>query len=178
MGPKLPTWVTGGSHPAARTGRRGRRTLTCDHACGLWNLEQTLAKRRIFSFAKVPCGSSGVNEVRREGNAGLLSRAAMSSKLELCSTDDVAVGTALKVEKDGLTLAVFNVDGEFYVLDDQCTHGPGSLSEGYIEGDIVECNFHNGQFNIRTGEVVMPPCMIPMKTYLTSVENGKVVIEV
>jgi nitrite reductase/ring-hydroxylating ferredoxin subunit len=105
-------------------------------------------------------------------------RAAMPSKIALCNTDEIAVGTARKVEKDGLTLAVFNVDGEFYVLDDQCTHGPGSLSEGYIEGDVVECNFHNGQFNIRTGEVVMPPCMIPMKTYPTSVENGKVVIEV
>jgi nitrite reductase/ring-hydroxylating ferredoxin subunit len=102
----------------------------------------------------------------------------MPSKIELCSTDEVAVGTALKVEKEGLVLGVFNVDGEFYVLDDLCTHGPGSLSEGYIEGDVVECNFHNGQFNIRTGEVVMPPCMIPAKTYPTTVENGKVVIEV
>jgi nitrite reductase/ring-hydroxylating ferredoxin subunit len=99
-------------------------------------------------------------------------------KIELCSADEVAVGTALKVEREGLVLAVFNVDGEFYVLDDLCTHGPGSLSEGYIEGDVVECNFHNGQFNIRTGEVVMPPCMIPAKTYPTTVENGKVVIEV
>jgi nitrite reductase/ring-hydroxylating ferredoxin subunit len=153
-------------------------TLTCDDAYGLWSLEQTLAKRGIFSCAKVPCGSSGVNEVRREVSAELLSRAAMSLKIELCNARDVAVGTALKVEKDGLTVAVFNVDGEFYVLDDQCTHGPGSLSEGYIEGDVVECNFHNGQFNIRTGEVVMPPCMIPMKTYPTSVEDGKIVIEV
>jgi nitrite reductase/ring-hydroxylating ferredoxin subunit len=151
--------------------------LTCADAYGLWRLEQTLAKRGIFSSAKVPCGSSGVNEVRREATWALLSRAAMPSKIELCNADDVAVGTALKVEKNGLSLAVFNVDGEFYVLDDQCTHGPGSLSEGYIEGDVVECNFHNGQFNIRTGEVVMPPCMIPMKTYQTSVENGKVVIE-
>jgi biphenyl 2,3-dioxygenase ferredoxin component len=99
-------------------------------------------------------------------------------KIELCNADDVAVGAALKVEKEGLSLAVFNVDGEFYTLDDQCTHGPGSLSEGYIEGDIVECNFHNGQFNIRTGEVVLPPCMIPMKTYPTTVEDGKVMIEV
>jgi nitrite reductase/ring-hydroxylating ferredoxin subunit len=101
----------------------------------------------------------------------------MPSKIELCNADDVAVGAALKVEKDGLSVAVFNVDGEFYVLDDLCTHGPGSLSEGYIEGDIVECNFHNGQFNIRTGEVVLPPCMIPTKTYPTSVEDGKVFIE-
>ena len=101
----------------------------------------------------------------------------MPSKIELCKADEVAVGAALKVETQGLTLAVFNVDGAFYVLDDQCTHGPGSLSEGYIEGDVVECNFHNGQFNIRTGEVVLPPCMIAAKTYPATVEDGKVVIE-
>ena len=92
--------------------------------------------------------------------------------------DQVAAGTALRVEAAGLTVAVFNVDGQFYVTDDACTHGPGSLSEGYIEGDVVECNFHNGQFNIRTGEVVLPPGMIPMKTYPTTVEDGKVYIEV
>jgi nitrite reductase/ring-hydroxylating ferredoxin subunit len=101
----------------------------------------------------------------------------MSSRIDLCSTGDVAPGNALKVETGDLTLAVFNVDGEFYVTDDLCTHGPGSLSEGYIEDDIVECNFHNGQFNIKTGEVVSPPCMIPIKTYKTLVENGRVLIE-
>jgi hypothetical protein len=42
---------------------------------------------------------------------------------------------------------------------------PGSLSEGFIDGDVVECNFHNGQFDIKTGEIVSPPCMIPVKTY-------------
>jgi nitrite reductase/ring-hydroxylating ferredoxin subunit len=99
-------------------------------------------------------------------------------RIELCSTDAVAPGTALKVEIDDLALAVFNVGGQFYVTDDLCTHGPGSLSEGYIEDDVVECNFHNGQFNIRTGEVVSPPCMVPIKTYPTMVVDGKVEIEV
>ena len=98
-------------------------------------------------------------------------------RIELCKTDEVAAGGALKVEKDDLTLAVFNVDGAFYVTDDACTHGPGSLSEGYIEGDVVECNFHNGAFNIRTGEVVLPPCMVPIRTYKTLVENDTVFIE-
>ena len=88
-----------------------------------------------------------------------------AKRLELCSADDVAPGAALKVEIEDLALAVFNVGGQFYVTDDACTHGPGSLSEGYIEDDVVECNFHNGQFNIRTGEVVSPPCMVPVKTY-------------
>jgi len=102
----------------------------------------------------------------------------MTTRIKLCSTDDVAAGAALKVETGDLVLAVFNVGGQFYVTDDACTHGPGSLSEGYVEDDIVECNFHNGQFNIRTGEVVSPPCMVPVKTYPTVVVNGGVYIEV
>src|SRR5262249_49340125 len=102
----------------------------------------------------------------------------MPTKIELCNASDVDVGAVLKVEKDDLTLAIFNLDGEFFVTDDHCTHGPGSLSEGFVEGDVVECNFHGGQVNIRTGAVVGPPCMVPIKTYPTVVEDGKVFIEV
>ena len=103
-----------------------------------------------------------------------------AKRLDLCATGEVAPGTALKIEIEieDLALAVFNVDGEFFVTDDLCTHGPGSLSEGYIDGDVVECNFHNGQFNIRTGEVVSPPCMVPVKAYPVTVIDGRVTIEV
>src|SRR5262249_25320303 len=102
----------------------------------------------------------------------------MTTRIKLCSTNEVAAGAALKVETGDLVLAVFNVNGDFHVTDDACTHGPGSLSEGYIEDDVVECNFHNGQFNIRTGEVVSPPCMVPVKVYPAIVEDGSVFIEV
>jgi len=102
----------------------------------------------------------------------------MARRIKLCAVDDVAPGTALKVEADDLVVAVFNLDGRFYVTDDACTHGPGSLSEGFIEDDVVECNFHNGQFNIRTGEVVSPPCMVPVRTYPTVVEDGSIYIEI
>jgi nitrite reductase/ring-hydroxylating ferredoxin subunit len=88
------------------------------------------------------------------------------------------VGEARRIEAAGLALAVYNLEGEFCVTDDACTHGPGLLSEGFIDGDVVECNFHQGRFDIRTGEVVGPPCMVPVKTYKTLVENGRVYIEV
>ena len=102
----------------------------------------------------------------------------MPIRVELCRIDQVSAGTALKVEASGLVVAVFNVDGEFYVTDDSCTHGPGSLSEGFVDGDVIECNFHNGQFNIKTGEVVSPPCMIPIRTYPAVVQDGKVFVDV
>ena len=103
---------------------------------------------------------------------------AAPSRIELCGVEDVGAGEARRIEAAGLTLAVYNLEGEFYVTDDHCTHGPGSLSEGFIDGDLVECNFHQGVFNIRTGEVVQPPCMVPVKTYKTVVEDGRVYIEV
>ncbi len=99
-------------------------------------------------------------------------------RMALCRPADVEVGKALRVEKGSVTVAVFNLDGEFFVTDDLCTHGPGSLSEGCIEGDTVECDFHSGVFNIRTGAVVAPPCMVPVKTYRTVVDaDGYVSIE-
>lgn len=100
------------------------------------------------------------------------------SRVELCRTTDVGVGEVIKVETSGLTLAVYNVDGAFYVTDDHCTHGPGSLSEGFLDGDVIECNFHQGCFNVRTGEVVTPPCVVPIKTYKTVVEGDAVYVEV
>lgn len=103
--------------------------------------------------------------------------AAALRRIELCRVEDVASGCALRVEAEGLVLAVFNVAGEFFVTDDACTHGPGSLSEGELEGDVIECNFHGGRFNVRTGEVVEPPCMVPVKTYATIVDQGRVFVE-
>jgi nitrite reductase/ring-hydroxylating ferredoxin subunit len=102
----------------------------------------------------------------------------MPPRIELCKVEDVGPGEARKVEAAGLMLAVYNLEGEFCVTDDACTHGPGSLSEGFIDGDVIECNFHQGRFDIRTGAVAGPPCMVPVKTYKTVVEDGRVYIEV
>ncbi len=102
----------------------------------------------------------------------------MAERIKLCGVGDVAIGAAVRVEAGPLALAVFNVDGAFYVTDDACTHGPGQLSEGFVDGDVVECNFHGGRFNIRSGEVVGPPCMVPVKTYPAVVVDGAVFIEI
>ncbi len=99
------------------------------------------------------------------------------SIIPLCKTSEVDEGSAIKVDTEGLSLAVFNLNGAYYVLDDVCSHGPGSLSEGYIKGDTIECDFHNGSFSIITGEVVEPPCLIPQKTYKVVMDGETVCIE-
>jgi len=100
-----------------------------------------------------------------------------SALIRLCGVDDVLDGEALKVDEGEQAYAVYNVAGEFFVTDDACTHGPGSLGEGELTNDVIECNFHGGQFNVRTGEVVGPPCMVPVKTYKVRVSDGGVFIE-
>ena len=96
----------------------------------------------------------------------------------LCRTADVAPGTALRVEAAARLFAVFNVDGAFYVTADACSHGPGSLSAGFIEGDVVECDFHGGCFHIPTGKPVKPPCTEPVAVFAATVRDGKVWIDV
>lgn len=95
----------------------------------------------------------------------------------VCEVTAVSEGSAIKVDLSDLVLAVFNIDGNIYVIDDACTHGPGSLSEGYIEGHTVVCNFHNGAFDIRTGEVKASPCPRPVRTYIVTICDGKVFIQ-
>jgi biphenyl 2,3-dioxygenase ferredoxin subunit len=96
--------------------------------------------------------------------------------LTLCKTNDVWEGVPLKIEKNGLTLAVFNIENQFFVTDDACTHGPGSLSDGEVDGDVVTCGFHNGAFNIKTGEAVLSPCTQRLKTYAVRVNADEITI--
>lgn len=98
--------------------------------------------------------------------------------IELCAKDDVPEGGILKIEHDDLELAVYHVEGAFYVTDNICTHGPGELSEGYLEGHVIECDFHQGKFDIRDGSIVAPPCVVELKTYKVVPHDSAVVIEV
>ncbi len=97
--------------------------------------------------------------------------------IELCGKDEVADGEVIRVDTGDLELAVYHVDGTFYVTDNACTHGPGELSEGYLEGHVIECDFHQGKFDIRDGQVVAPPCIVALKTYKVVPHDTAVVIE-
>ncbi len=95
----------------------------------------------------------------------------------LCAAADVKPDTPVRAEIDGEGYAVFVIDGAYYVTQDLCTHGPGSLSEGFVEGCEVECPFHQGRFNIKTGEPTAPPCSEPVRVWTGQVVDGKVCID-
>jgi nitrite reductase/ring-hydroxylating ferredoxin subunit len=87
-------------------------------------------------------------------------------------------GEAIRfMTEKGVPLAVFNVDGEYLCTSDTCTHEASSLADGYIEGDTVECAFHFARFSLRTGAVLCPPALMPLKTFAVKVEGGKVYVD-
>ena len=97
--------------------------------------------------------------------------------LRLCGVDEVDDGEALRVVVKGRApLAVYHVDGQFFVSDDTCTHGEASLSEGTVEGAEIECPWHSGKFCLRTGEALNFPAVTPIRVYPATVRDGAVFI--
>jgi nitrite reductase/ring-hydroxylating ferredoxin subunit len=97
--------------------------------------------------------------------------------LRLCASGEVAPDAPLRVDRQGEVYAVFNADGRFFVTADACTHGPGSLSEGYVEGGEVECPFHQGRFDLATGRPTAPPCTEPVRTWTVHFIDGNICID-
>jgi nitrite reductase/ring-hydroxylating ferredoxin subunit len=96
-----------------------------------------------------------------------------------CRTADVPEGGAFRIAGEGHPpIAVFNAGGTFYAVDDTCTHGEGSLCEGVLEGCVIECPFHSGTFDVRTGEALRYPAFVPLRTYAVRVESETVVVTV
>ncbi|MFC4563955.1 bifunctional 3-phenylpropionate/cinnamic acid dioxygenase ferredoxin subunit [Nocardiopsis mangrovi] len=88
--------------------------------------------------------------------------------LYACHLDDLPKGESLRVAAD-VPIAVFNVDGEIYAVDDTCTHQNASLSDGWLEGCFIECPLHEAAFDLRTGMPTCPPAKRPVRTHPVTV---------
>ena len=100
-------------------------------------------------------------------------------EIAACKTSDLAPDEIREVEVEGRkSIAVYNLDGEFFATDDTCTHGDASLAEGDIEDGDVICPFHMGAFDIRTGAATAPPCVSPIRTYPVRIEDDMVYVQV
>ncbi|WP_114951585.1 non-heme iron oxygenase ferredoxin subunit [Sphingosinicella terrae] len=100
--------------------------------------------------------------------------------VKICGADEIEEEEIRQSEVDGIgKIALYRVGDEIFATADVCTHGQASLSEdGYHEGFIVTCSWHDGQFDIRTGEPCALPCNIPLKTYKVVISDGDVHIEI
>lgn len=103
----------------------------------------------------------------------------MVRRIEICKFDEIPAGEMRHVDiRDGLSVAVFNVDGRYYATNNLCTHGVAKLTDGWLEGEIIECPQHGGCFNVRTGEATLFPCEKPLKTYPILISNGVISIDI
>jgi len=90
---------------------------------------------------------------------------------------DIPEGDFAQAEIDGALVAVFNVGGQFYAIDDVCTHDGGGLAGGAVEGDVVICPRHGARFCLRTGAALTPPAYEPVRTYETRIIDGVVEVK-
>jgi 3-phenylpropionate/trans-cinnamate dioxygenase ferredoxin component len=86
-------------------------------------------------------------------------------------------GKAIRVTVDGTAVAVFNVGGLLYGVDEKCTHVGGPLDRGAVSGTTVTCPLHGSQFDLRTGAVVRGPAPRPVKSYRVQAEAGGLMID-
>ena len=101
------------------------------------------------------------------------------TEIALFNPDELAPGEIrLVVLDERAPITVYNLNGEYFVTDDTCTHGEASLSEGDIEGDEIICPFHMGSFNIRTGEAAQAPCMEPIRSYPVRLEDDMLYVDI
>ncbi len=102
----------------------------------------------------------------------------MSRFVEIARTDEIAPGEAKMVEVEGRKIALFNLEGSYWAIDDTCPHRGGPLSEGEVKGEEVICPWHGAEFNIKTGEVLRPPARGGVKSYKVQIEGSIIKIEV
>jgi len=97
--------------------------------------------------------------------------------VRVCAQADVGPESVRAFEVGDRRLAVFNLGGEFYVTDDECTHAAASLAEGMLEDGIIECSLHFGAFDVKTGAVKAPPCAVALRTYKVMLQGDEVFVD-
>lgn len=98
----------------------------------------------------------------------------MSDWVDVAKTSELEAGSHRVVDVDDVMIAVFNVEGEFFAIEDVCTHDGGELTGGEIENDVIVCPRHGAKFSIRSGEVLAPPAYEPVDTFPVRVQDGVV----
>ena len=102
----------------------------------------------------------------------------MGEMVKVANTHDVREGKAIAVEVSGDQIALFNVDGTFYAIDDVCPHQGGPLCEGEVEGTEVTCPWHGATFDMTNGSVLGPPASEGVMIYKVVVEGSDITIEI
>ena len=98
--------------------------------------------------------------------------------IDVAAAGDIAPGDYEIAETDEHVVAVFNVDGELYAIEDVCTHDGEELTGGPVDGDQIVCPRHGARFCLRTGKALTPPAYEDLPTYPVRVVDGRIQVAV
>ena len=102
----------------------------------------------------------------------------MSNWMDVADDGDLFEGAALGVVAEGRDIAVYKTEaGEVYATDNICSHGHARLCDGFLEGHEIECPFHQGRFDIRTGQPTLEPCVEAIRSYPVRIEGSRVLLD-
>jgi 3-phenylpropionate/trans-cinnamate dioxygenase ferredoxin subunit len=96
----------------------------------------------------------------------------------VASRSEIPPGTTKRVVVDGVEVLLCNVDGDFYAVEDVCTHDGGPLDQGELEGCRIMCPRHGALFDVTTGQALTLPAVIPLPTYPVTVDGDEVSVDV
>ena len=96
----------------------------------------------------------------------------------VAKVSDIQPGRTLRVVVDGTEVLLCNVDGTLYAIEDVCTHDGGPLDQGELEGCRIICPRHGANFDVRTGEALTLPAVLPLPVYKVRIENDDVYVDV
>jgi 3-phenylpropionate/trans-cinnamate dioxygenase ferredoxin component len=101
----------------------------------------------------------------------------MSEWIDVAPVEELTPGSRRVVDVDGVMVAVFNLGGAYYAIEDVCTHDGGELASGSLEGEVIVCPRHGARFSIRTGEVLAPPAYEPVATFPVRIKDRKIQVK-
>ncbi len=102
--------------------------------------------------------------------------AKMTEFVSIATTDEIPPGERLVVEYGRKWVAIFNVNGSFYAIEDRCPHDDGPLADGILNDCTIECPRHGASFDITSGKVLSAPALVDVPTFQVRIENGSIQI--
>ncbi|HEY4773503.1 MAG TPA: non-heme iron oxygenase ferredoxin subunit [Xanthobacteraceae bacterium] len=98
--------------------------------------------------------------------------------LSVAARDALEEGAMMPIEAGGLSIALYNIAGEIYATDNICTHAFATLTDGCLDGDVIECRLHGGTFEVKTGKGLGDPISEDLKTYPVRVVGDMIEVRV
>lgn len=101
----------------------------------------------------------------------------MPEPIKVATVQDLTPGQGKLVQAGGKEIALFNIGGGFFAIDDSCTHAGGPLSDGFLKDHTVTCPWHGSQFDVHTGQVLGGPARENVASYKVKVEGDEIILE-